>query len=82
MDLTSFPYNSTRTFAWSEDFIRGDRRDPLNPLKWDRIILNLPGSLEYKPEEPDVYRYDYLNRKKAEFCETYVDDIRIGDSGG
>ena len=82
MGLTSSPYNSTRTFAWSEDFIRGDRRDPLNPLRWDRVILNLPGALDYQPDEPDVYRYDDLNRKKAAFFETYVDDIRSGDSGG
>ena len=82
MGLTSSPYNSTRTFAWSEDFIRGDRKDPKNPLRWDRVILNLPGSLDYKTGDPDVYRYDDLNDKIAAFFETYVDDIRSGDSGG
>ena len=82
MGLASSPYNSTRTFAWSEDFIRGDRRDPSNPLRWDRVVLNLPGALDYQPDEPEVYRYDDLNRKKAAFFETYVDDIRSGDSGG
>ena len=82
MGLTSSPYNSTRTFAWSEDFIRGDRREPKNPMRWDRVILNLPGSLDYKPGDPDVYRYDDLNDKIAAFFETYVDDIRSGDSGG
>jgi len=82
MGLTSSPYNSTRTFAWSEDFIRGDRRDPNNPLRWDRVVLNLPGSLDYNTSDPDVYRYDDLNAKMAAFFETYVDDIRTGDSGG
>ena len=82
MGLTSSPYNSTRTFAWSEDFIRGDRRDPKNPLRWDRVVLNLPGALAYKPGDPDVYRYDDLNAKIAAFFETYVDDIRTGDCGG
>ena len=82
MGLTSSPYNSTRTFAWSEDFIRGDRKDPRNPLRWDRVILNLPGSLNYRPDKPAVYRYDDLNQKIAGFFETYVDDIRSGDSGG
>ena len=82
MGLSSSPYNSTRTFAWSEDFIRGDRHDPANPLRWDRVVLNLIGSENYDPAEPDVYKYDDINKKPAAFFETYVDDIRSGDSGG
>ena len=45
--------------------------------------MNLPGSLDYQPDEPDVYRYDDLNDcKKVAFFETFVDNIHIGDSGG
>ena len=80
MGLASPPFNSTPTFAWSEDFIRGDRKCPNNPLRWDRAVLNLPGSLDFKPDEPGVYKYDDFNEKMAAFFETYVDDIRCVSS--
>ena len=44
--------------------------------------MNLPGALDYKTGDPDVYRYDDLNAKITAFFETYVDDIRTGDCGG
>ena len=80
MGLKSSPYNCTRAFAWSEDFIRGDRHDPTNPFAWDKVIMNLPGQADYNPTLPWVFRYDSVNEKVAAFFCTYVDDIRSGDS--
>ena len=82
MGLRSSPYNSIRTFLWGEDFVRGDRHDPNNPLRWSKVICNLPGSEKYDPTLPWVYKYDELGKKLAAFFECYVDDIRVGDSGG
>ena len=55
MDLKSSPYNCTRTFAWSEDFIRGNRFDHTNPFMWDTVIMNLPGHSDYSPALPWVF---------------------------
>ena len=81
MGLKSSPYNSIRTFLWSEDFIRGDRRSKANPLRWDSVIANLPGSKNYDPTKPWIYRWDAVNNRiAASFC-TYVDDIRTWAEG-
>ena len=82
MGLRSSPYNSIRTFLWGEDFVRGDRNDPKNPLRWSKVVCNLPGGENYNPTLPWVYKYDELEKKLAAFFECYVDDIRVGDSGG
>jgi len=47
MGLKSSPYVCTQTFGWCEDAIRGNRREANNPLRWDEIVLNLPGSKDY-----------------------------------
>ena len=43
MGLTPSPYMAVRFYYFAEEFARGNRLDPLNALKWDRIRLNLPG---------------------------------------
>ena len=80
MGLKPSPYNCTRAFAWSEDFIKGDRHDPSNPFMWDTVVMNLPGQDDYNPALPWVFKYDSINQKVAAFFKTYVDDIRTGDS--
>ena len=78
MGLKSSPYICIRTFKWSEDFIRGDRHDPKNPLRWDKVIINSPGQKDYNPRLPWIFRYDSLGDCIAAFFETYVDDVRTG----
>ena len=80
MGLKSSPYNCTRAFGWSEDFIQGDRLDPSNPFMWDKVVMNLPGQSGYNPSLPWVFRFDSIDQKLAAFFCTYVDDIRTGDS--
>ena len=79
MGLKSSPYNCTRAAAWGEDFVRGDRRDPKNPFRWDKVILNMPGQESYDPRLPWVFRFDSVRNQVAAFFCTYVDDIRSGD---
>ena len=78
MGLRPSPYICTQTFGWAEDVIRGDRRDPSNPLAWDTVVLNLPGDKDYNPELPWVYRYNSVTKQMANFFGTYIDDIRTG----
>lgn len=69
MGLKSSPYNCIRTFLWSEDFIRGDREAKNNPLRWDTVVTNLPGSPSYDPTKPWIYRWDEVNKWiAASFC--------------
>ena len=49
MGFQSSPYICTQMFSWSEDCLRGDRKDIGNPLRWDDVRLNLPRSPDYEP---------------------------------
>ena len=81
MGFRPSPYVCTQTFGWGEDLIRGDRRCPNNPLRWDSVKTNLPGDPDYNPRMPWIYRWDDINMRMAsDFC-CYIDDIRgIGNS--
>ena len=78
MGMTSSPYNCTRAFSWGEDFINGNRHDPANPLRWDVVVLNLPGDPSYSPALPWVFRVDSASGLLAAFFVTYIDDVRSG----
>jgi hypothetical protein len=78
MGLRSSPFVCTQTFAWSEEIIVGDHLEFSNPFYWDKVILNLPGTLEYNPTMPRVYRWNSREKCMACFFGTYIDDIRTG----
>ena len=79
MGFQSSPYLCTQSFGWSEDFIRGDPGDrDNNPLAWDKVALNLPGSKSYQPTKPWIYRTKF-DGSLAAFFGTCIDDIRTGD---
>ena len=78
MGLKPSPYNATRAFAWCEEVIRGDPFDEGNPLRWDRLRLNLPGELNYDPTLPwlsKVVGQLPCERIAGDFF-SYIDDIR------
>ena len=76
MGLTSSPWVTTRLFAWAMEFIKGDRRDPMNPFHWTEVRLNLPGDPKYDPSLPRVYRWNPVALAIACECVTFVDDLR------
>jgi hypothetical protein len=82
MGVRSSPFNCVKAYLWSEDIIKGNPRDKVNPFKWDRVILNFPGSEGYDPSRPWIYKYDSEANKLAAFVVSYVDDLRTGDDGG
>jgi hypothetical protein len=49
MGFRPSPYNSIRMYLIAEEIIRGDQHDPDNAFQWGYILLNLPGTREYKP---------------------------------
>ena len=79
MGFQSLPYLCTQTFGWSEDFINSNLSDrESNPLAWSKVVLNLPGSIDYRPTKPWVYRTKG-DGSMAAFFGTYIDDIRTRD---
>lgn len=79
MGFKPSPYNAVRAFGWCEDIIQGYERDLGNPLRWDRVRLNLPGQLDYNPTLPWVSNTFDSNGSEqiARDFFTYMDDIRI-----
>ena len=58
MGFKPSPYVTTQTFAWSKEIILGNHLEVSNPFFWDEIKLNFPGSLEYNPALPWVYKWN------------------------
>jgi len=76
MGFKSSPFVCTQTFALSEEIIVGDHLEIGNLFYWDKVILNLPGTKEYDPTMPRVYRWNSKQNRMACFFGTYIDDIR------
>ena len=49
MALTSSPYAACQAMTVLEGEILGNRRDPANVFRWDKVELNLPGQNGYDP---------------------------------
>lgn len=82
MGVRSSPFNCVRAYLVSEDVIRGDRHSTSNPLRWDEVVLNLPGAPNYNPLHPWLYKFDTTRQLMAAFVVSYVDDLRTGDQSG
>lgn len=52
MGLKWSPYQAIKSMHFAEELIRGDHTDPNNVFRWDRILVNLPGSPAYDPTYP------------------------------
>jgi hypothetical protein len=79
MGFTASPYVTSKLFGWCIDMIYGNRWDPNNPFRWDDVTSNLPGSKQYDPSRPRLYKS--WKGKIAATIQAYVDDIRgIGNS--
>ena len=70
------PCICTRGFYWGEEIIRGDRRQNDNPFRWDKVIWNLPVSMEFDPRNAWVYKLNSKTQRVASDFVTLVDDIR------
>lgn len=75
MGAKSSPYQTIRAMLWAEDVIRGNRHSPDNPLRWDFVRLNLPGSKDYDPTLPWVSKVRSDGFIASDFF-IYVDDCR------
>jgi hypothetical protein len=56
MGCKSSPYNSVRYLYLADEFCRGDRKALKNPMRWDFVRLNLPGSKSFDARLPHVFK--------------------------
>ena len=75
MGFSPSPYNAVKLFGWTIDLIYGDRWNVRNPYRWNGLLVNLPGSLEYDPSKPRLCKT--WNEIIAAMLEAYVDDVRV-----
>ena len=50
------PELSTAYYYWAEEFIRSNHLDKQNPLRWDKVVLNLIGNENVNPSLPNVFK--------------------------
>jgi len=75
MGLSPSPYASCQMGTRLKRLMLGDRHDKENVFRWDQVVLNLPGSADYDPTKPWVYK----SRKDGSIAadiHKYVDDAR------
>jgi hypothetical protein len=52
MGLKSSPYQAVQAVLVAKDYVLGDHQDSNNDFRWDKVRLNLPGSVGYDPSLP------------------------------
>ncbi len=75
MGLRPSPYQAVQGLLWAEEVILGDQRDKENVFQWDRVQLNLPGSIQYDPTKSWVRKLRADDRLAAGL-HTHADDSR------
>ena len=76
MGLRDSPYRSIQQLIRLKMDAYGDRRDKTNPFHWERVVLNFPGSEDYRPDLPWVMKVRFDGHLASEVF-IYVDDGRI-----
>ena len=75
MGFRPSPYLTTRDMRRIEPILIGEKDDPKNVYRWNIVILNLPGSKDYDPSKPKVYRVRKDGTMAADLF-IYIDDLR------
>jgi hypothetical protein len=76
MGFKSSPYQAGQGMLHAEEQLRGDPSDISNPFFFDDLVFNLPGSPDYNPNKPWVYKFDSKAGRIAQDLFVYVDDGR------
>ena len=66
-----------RFYYLLEEFALGYNLDKNNAFRWDTVILNLPGSVDFNPSLPFVIKWDSMANMIANAIKAYVDDLRV-----
>jgi hypothetical protein len=76
MGLKSSPYQATQAMGFAEEVIRGDRSNPENFIRWDRVRLNLPGQRNYQSNVSWVSKVRDCDGRVTADLFVFVDDLR------
>ena len=75
MGFRPSPYLTTKEMKTIEHRIKGNRHNKDNVYRWDKVVLNLPGSSGYTPTKPWVYKARKDGTMAADLF-SYIDDYR------
>jgi hypothetical protein len=75
MGFKPSPYLTTCSMRRIESFLKGNSDDPENVFRWAYVILNLPGSPNYNPSKPWVYKVRSDGIMAGDLF-IYIDDLR------
>jgi hypothetical protein len=77
MGLKSSPYQATQAMGFAKEVtIRGDRSNPDNVFRWDRVQLNLPGQRDYQSNVSWVSKVRDCDGRVAADLFVFVVDLR------
>ena len=76
MGFRASPFYAVFFYYMAEEFIRGNHLDQKNALRWDEIVLNLPGERDFNPALPWCMKWDSKVGNIVADIITYVDDLR------
>jgi hypothetical protein len=75
MGLTGSPYTCVQGACRGKRVALGDRTDQENVFRWESVIVNLPGTWDYDPTRPRIYKTTSEGNVAADLV-IYIDDVR------
>ena len=76
MGMHPSPFVAIQYLYLALKFGLGNQRDLGNPMRWDRLCLNLPGDPIFDPSPPFVMKWNDLVNRITGDVESFVDDLR------
>jgi hypothetical protein len=77
MGLKILPYVTIKGLLLGLEVVLGNPLDERNRMGWDQVHLNLPGSVDYDPTYPRIWKHNGDRRVIAPALLSYVDDLRV-----
>jgi hypothetical protein len=77
MGFCPSPYLAVQYLYLALEFAVGNPRFNSNPLRWDKVRLNLPGDPVYNPSLPMVMKWNEIAGRIAGDIVGFVDDLRL-----
>jgi len=76
MGMKPSPYLSVRFYYLAEEIVRGSRKEHDNPMRFDEVLLNLPGSPNFDSRIPFVRKWNARTSSIAGDVVVFIDDLR------
>lgn len=70
------PFKAQRGMLFAKEITRGNRLDQTNPFHWTKVMTNYPGTANYNPVMPRVYKFNPITKTIAGDVIGFVDDVR------